>query len=120
LHQRIVSEHASGENLPCADTGFLAAIQRSAEYHAIRHQVTSGQPVDSWKEDGFHFFVFQLLSPHEMKGNQLEAPMAVFTMHPESQDPISAVIVAPTPDGTEAKVLDLRPTGQSYSAPLAS
>jgi hypothetical protein len=118
LHQRIVHEHGSGANLPCADAAFLLAIQRSAEYQVVQHLVTDERPSDTWQEDGFHFFVFPLLPEDAGKGVQPEIPMAVFTMHPESQTPISAVLVAPSPGGAQAEVVDLRQPGQSYTAPL--
>jgi hypothetical protein len=66
---------------------------------------------DSWLDDGFHFFVFVLAAKREG-----DAGVAVFAMHPSQAEPVSAVTVAPTGDGS-AEVTDLR-EGGSYTAPL--
>ena len=46
-----------------------------------------------------------------------EPPVAVFVMHPAEAAPISAVVVPPGPDGSEAEVRDLRAPDASYLAP---
>jgi hypothetical protein len=74
------------------------------------------RPVDSWLQDELHFFVFRL---HPPDGAELsEPPLAVFTMHPASKDPISGVVVTPNPSGEAAEVTDLRDSANVYTAPL--
>ena len=76
------------------------------------------RPADSWFEEGLHFFVFQL---RPVEGATLpEAPVAVFAMHPESDEPLSAVVVTPSADGAEAEVTDLRQPESTYTAPLSA
>ena len=75
----------------------------------IRRRVAQQLPIDSWQEDGLHFFVFQLAPA--------EDGLAVFLMHPDSTKPISAVQVAPLPGG-EASVTDLLDPERSYVAPV--
>ena len=76
------------------------------------------RPVDSWLQDELHFFVFRL---RPVDGAALpESPMAVFAMHPESRDPLSAVVVSPGPTGEEAEVVDLRRPDSPYTAPLGA
>jgi hypothetical protein len=69
---------------------------------------------DSWLDEGFHFFVF-LLAP--VSGEHVaDAGVAVFAMHPDQAEPVSAVTVVPAENGA-AEVTDLR-EGGSYTAPL--
>jgi hypothetical protein len=94
-----------GEGLPCADPELLVPLKRSRLYGAIRPRVAELRPVDSWLQDELHFFVFRL---HPPDGAELpDPPLAVFTMHPASKDPLSGVIVTPSPNGEAAEVLDL-------------
>lgn len=71
--------------------------------------------LDSWQEDGFHFFVF-LLNPADRDATQ--PPVAVFTMHPEMAEPVSAITVTPTGRGGQAEVRSLKDPDQAYSVPL--
>jgi hypothetical protein len=70
---------------------------------------------DSWLDDGFHFFVFQLAP---QPGSASSAGLAVFAMHADERDPVSAVTVVPTDTGSHAAVTDLRDPANSYIAPL--
>lgn len=73
--------------------------------------------VDSWLDDGFHFFVFQLdAETNEAYAEQIA--LAVFAMHPDQREPVSAVTVVPTPDGRYARITDVRDPDNSYVAPL--
>jgi len=72
---------------------------------------------DSWLDDGFHFFVFVLASNGGRHRPSTHASYAVFAMHPESPEPVSAITVVPTQDAAEAEVTDLQPPGGTYLAP---
>ena len=73
---------------------------------------------DSWLDDGFHFFVFLLASDGNGASAAEKANFAVFAMHPESPDPVSAITVVPKQSGTEAEITNLQPPGGSYFAPF--
>jgi hypothetical protein len=92
--------------------------KRSPEYRAIRPRVAQLAPVDSWLEDGLHFFVFRLKPPDDSQVAAELAPLAVFAMHPDSNAPVSAVVVTPSADGTQAEVRDLRAADSAYTVPL--
>ena len=76
------------------------------------------RPADAWSQEGFHFFVFALRPPDEAETPAPEPPVAVFAMHPESKEPVSAVVVTPTAAGDEAEIRDLRQPDSAYTAPL--
>jgi hypothetical protein len=118
LHHQIAGQYAPSDTLPCADAALLLPLKRSAEYAGIRRRTASPRAVDSWQDEGLHFFVFQLM-PAE--GDALvpdDPPVAVFTMHPDEAAPLAAVIVTPQPGGSEATITDLRAPERSYTAPL--
>lgn len=73
---------------------------------------------DSWLEDGFHFFVFTLASIERDDRTKAEGGVAVFAMHPDAPQPISAVTIVPTESGRHAEITNLRAPGGSYIAPL--
>jgi tetratricopeptide (TPR) repeat protein/glycosyltransferase involved in cell wall biosynthesis len=117
LQQRIAREYRVGDDLPAASAALLDPLRRSQAYRAIRDRVASDQPSDSWEQDGLHLFVFQVLPAD---GAVLpEPPVAVFTMHPELAEPLSAVLVTPRPDGAEAEIVELCDFGAGYVAPIA-
>ncbi len=96
--------------MPCADNALLAPLAGSKEFAAIRRDLAAEAPLDTWFEDGLHFFVFQLWptdQPPSENGAAIEAPVAVFVMHPESSGPVSAVVVTPQPGGADAEIRDL-------------
>jgi len=72
---------------------------------------------DSWLDDEFHFFVFVLSSDGDRQSPRQHASYAVFAMHPESPEPVSAITVVPNQAGTEAEITDLQPPGGSHIAP---
>jgi hypothetical protein len=87
----------------------------------IRSRLVSDHHVDSWQEDDLHFFVFQLRPTiGAMNGHtpDREPPVAVFVMHQDEQEPVSAIVVIPLPDGQEAEIQDLRTPDMVYQAPL--
>jgi hypothetical protein len=96
----------------------LVPAKRSPEYRAIRPRVAQLAPVDSWQEDGLHFFVFRLKPRDEVLVAEELAPLAVFAMHPDSAAPTSAVVVTPSADKTQAEVRDLRASDSAYTVPL--
>jgi len=118
LHNRVASEYGAGDDLPCADVALLVPLKRSAEFARIRKRVADHHHLDSWQEDGLHFFVFQLRHA-EGTDAEAEAPVAVFTMHPELAPPLAAVVVTPGPRGTEAEIRDLLGADSAYTMPVA-
>ncbi len=114
MHDKITSEYGSSDELPCADFALLVPLKKSPEYRVLRPRIANPKAIDSWQEDGLHFFVFALRD----EAGGAEPPVAVFTMHPEEPAPLSVVVVTPSPDGKEAEVLDLRQPDSAYSAPL--
>jgi hypothetical protein len=119
IHNRVASEYAAGDDLPCADVKLLVPLKRSAEFARIRKRVADPHHLDSWQEDGLHFFTFLLYPAEAAEANGADAPVAVFTMHPELAAPLAAVVVAPQANGAEAKVTDLRAPDSAYTVPLS-
>ena len=120
LQEAIAAEFAVADDLPCADSAFLVPLKRSPEFRALRPRLAGSAPhpvYDSWLEDGFHFFVF-LLKPDGNTGSAHEGSFAVFAMHPEAPEPVSAITVVPDKTGTEAEITDLRHQTDTYTAPL--
>ena len=115
--QRFADQHDVSADLPCADAALLLPLKRSREYGAIRKRVADLRPVDSWQEDQFHFFVFAL-RPEENAPATPEAPVAVFAMHAQSTEPLSAVVVTPSLDGVQAEVRSLREPDNVSMMPL--
>jgi hypothetical protein len=109
------------DDLPCADGAFLVPLKRSAEFRNLRAQLAGRAPhpvADSWVDAGFHFFMFGLAASG--RSPQTDGGVAVFAMHPESPEPVSAVTVVPTESADHAEITNLREPGGSYIAPLPS
>ena len=104
--------------LPCADAAFLVPLKRSRTYGTIRPRVADLRPVDSWQQEGLHLFVFQLRADGANGvADTPESPVAVFAMHPDSKEPVSAIVVRSIPGGQFAEVKDVLPkTGGNGSA----
>ena len=117
VQQRLADQYDVSADLPCADAAFLVPLKRSREYGAIRERVADLRPVDSWREDQLHFFVFAL-RPEGNAPATPEPPLAVFAMQRESTEPISAVVVTASPDGVQAEVRDLRAPDTVYTMPI--
>jgi hypothetical protein len=120
LHEAIAEEFAVASDLPCADSSFLAPLKRSPEFRGLRPRLAGKPPhpvYDSWLDDGFHFFVFQLRNEDSRADTEAIA-LAVFAMHPDQREPASAVTVASTETGRHARITDLRDPESSYVAPL--
>jgi hypothetical protein len=117
VHQRFADQYDVSADLPCADAALLLPLKRSREYGAIRKRVADLRPIDSWQEDQVHFFVFAL-RPEENAPATPEAPVAVFAMHAESAEPLSAVVVTPSVDGVQAEVRSLREPDNVYTMPF--
>ncbi len=115
----IASEHAVGEDLPCADVALLVPLKRSAAFARVRKRVADHHHLDSWQEDGLHFFVFGLHPAEGAVASGVGAPVAVFALHPEATTPVSAVVVTPGPGGAEAEVRGLLGTDSAYTMPVA-
>jgi hypothetical protein len=118
-HEHIASQFGVTDDLPCADSAFLVPLKRAREFRALRRRLAGRAPhpvYDSWLDDGFHFFVF-LLAPDENTDAAATAGVAVFAMHPDQTEPVSAVTVVPTETDGHAEITDLR-EGGSYVAPL--
>ena len=116
LHQHIASQYAPADNLPCADAALLVPLKKSPEYRTIRPRVANPRAIDSWQEDGLHFFVFQLHPVNGGENSSAEPPVTVFCMHPEAATPISAVVVTLSLSGEEAEIMNLREPENTYSA----
>jgi hypothetical protein len=114
VHNQIDTQYGPAGDLPCADFALLVPLKKSADYRTIRPRIANPKAIDSWQEEGLHFFVFAL---RDLAG-MAEPPVAVFTMHPEEPAPLSVVVVTPSPDGEMAEVLDLRQPESAYTAPL--
>jgi hypothetical protein len=103
-----IEQYSGGEGLPCADEALLTPLRRSWEYRATRKRMASETPLDTWQEDGAHFFVFELEPDDDLEFTPLEPAVAVFVMTTGSDELVSAVSVTPSPDGSEARIDDLR------------
>ncbi len=119
MHQLVDERLEVEDNLPCADPTLLRPLKLSREYRAIRSRVADPHHVDSWQQEGFHFFVFALRAAEGADRMPSEAPVAVFTMYPGAKEPYSAVVVTPRGDGVEAEVTDLRELTSAYTAPIS-
>jgi len=96
-------------------------LKRSAEFRGLRPRLAGSAPhpvADSWLEDGFHFFVFGLKPRADGDDPSSDGGVAVFVMHPESPDPVSADTVVPTETGEHAEIRNLRGPVSSYITPL--
>jgi hypothetical protein len=99
----------------------LAPLKRSREFRDLRPRLAGTPPhpvFDSWLDDGFHFFVFALRPVESSDGALRNGAVAVFAMHPQSPEPVSAITVVPVNGGNDAEITDLRPPGGSYIATL--
>jgi hypothetical protein len=107
--------------VPCADDALLTPLKSSAEFAAIGPRLLADDPLDTWQEDGLHFFVFQL-QPKASAGNEQEAesepPVAVFVMSDASPAPISAVVVEPSEGSLEPEIHDLRTPDTASAEPV--
>ena len=119
LHEQIASQYAPADDLPCADAALLVPLKKSPEYRTIRPRVASPRAIDSWQEDGLHFFVFQLRAVNGVQSTPADPPVAVFCMHTQATMPISAVVVTPSPSGEEAEIMNLREPESVYIAPVS-
>ena len=104
--------------MPCGDVALLASVKKSPEYRTLRPRVANPKPTDSWQEDGLHFFVFQLRAADGAEISPDEAPVAVFTMHPEEPAPIAVVVVTPGLNGEVAEIVNLRQPENAYTVPV--
>jgi hypothetical protein len=120
MHNQIATQYAPGDDLPCADSSLLTPLKKSSEYRVIRSRAASPKAVDSWQDQGYHFFVFQLRPRDDEPEVPNDPPVVVFTMHTEQAEPVSVVVVTPQPGGAEARIEDLRSPNGGYSARLAS
>jgi hypothetical protein len=73
----------------------------------VRPRLASPAPVDSWEDEGLHYFVFQV-KPEDGAAEGAEPPVALFTMRRDETDPAGALVVALGPGGEEAVFTDLR------------
>ena len=114
----IASQDRARDDARDSDVARLVLVEESPEYQAIYPRLVDPRPTDSWQEDGLHFFVFQLRAEDGAEISPDEAPVAVFTMHPEEPAPISVVVVAPGLNGEEAEIVNLRQPENSYALPV--
>jgi hypothetical protein len=114
----IGAEQAQTEE-PCADYALLVPLKRSRQYRTVRSRVSDLRPSDAWQQDDLHFFVFSLNRVEGDARPPVEAPVAVFAMRRDVQDPVSAVVVRSRADSQEPEVTPLD-IGEPASAPPAS
>ena len=119
MHQLVAERLGVDDNLPCADYGLMVPLKRSKHYRAIRTRVADLQPADAWQQEGFHFFVFVLRVADDTQLLLPEPPVAVFAMHPEMTEPVSAVVVTPSSNGAEAEIRDVLEPDSAYTAPIS-
>ena len=103
-------------DLPCADTALIAPLKRSPEFRGIRSRIADHHLLDSWQDEGFHFFVYLLHGDVEGEAGA-EPPVVVFAIQPETKQLVSAVTVTPGRGGGDAKIADLRDPGTTDTAP---
>ncbi|HZG68045.1 MAG TPA: hypothetical protein VEZ12_14980, partial [Herpetosiphonaceae bacterium] len=115
--ESITPEDRDREARPDGDPTLLAALKKSPEYRMIRRRGASPRVVDSWQEDGLHFFIFELPPLDGTEANPHEPPVAVFTMHPDESLPLSVVVVTPGANGEEAEIMNLRDPDGVYTMP---
>lgn len=120
MHNQLATQYAPADDLPCADFALLVPLKKSPDYRTIRPRIANPKAVDSWQEEGLHFFVFELKPADGAAVDPADLPVAVFTMHPEEPAPISVVVVTPRSDGAEAEVVDLRQPESAYTAPYVT
>lgn len=121
MHGAIAEELAAADDLPCADSAFLVPLKRSAEFRSLRPRLAGRAPhpvADSWLDDGFHFFMFALAPAGNGQQPGADGGVAVFVMHPESPEPVSAITAVPTETGHHAEITSLRAPSGSYIALL--
>jgi hypothetical protein len=119
MHELVEERLDVDDAMPCADYALLVPLKRSRVYGAVRPRVADLRPVDAWRQEGFHFFVFELRPPAGAAGVLPEPPVAVFAMHPDEPLPVSAVVVTPRPEGGAAEIVNLLQPESAYTAPLA-
>jgi hypothetical protein len=83
----------------------------------VRPRLAGPAPVDSWEDEGLHYFVFQM-KPEDGAAEGAEPPVALFTMRRDEADPAGALVVALEVGGDEAVFTDLRQPGQTQRVSL--
>ena len=106
------------DDLPCADFGLLGPLKRSPEYADIRKRVADPKPIDAWQAGTLHYFVF-LLRPREEDPPEVSGSFVLFTMRWEDDDPVAAVVIMPSLDANEAKVIDIRKPEKTHIIKLS-
>ena len=117
MHELVGERLGADDDLPCADYALLVPLKRSRVYGAVRKRVADLSPADAWRQEGFHFFVFDL-HPVPADGTPAEGPVAVFAMHSEATEPVSAVVVTPSAESGAAEIANLLQPESTYTAPL--
>ena len=93
----------SVEALPRADQGLLSVIKASPEYQSIVSRLADADPVDTWREDVRNHFLYRLNADADGAPSE-----ALFVARWEDYDLLSAVVITPSPNGGEARIVDLR------------
>src|SRR5437773_11361257 len=117
MHAHIAERFGVGEDAPCADASLLVPLKRSRAFRSVRADLAGAaphHPIDSWADDGLDFFVFALrAAPGASNG---DVPLAVFAMHADHADPVSAVVI-PRVDDANAEVRWLLDETVPYTIP---
>ena len=104
------TSHQDVDDLPRADTGLIAIVESSPEFHRIATQLHDKIPSDTWREGDRNHFVYRL------KPNSDGAERnALFIRRWEDYGLLSAILITSDPHKGEPLVIDLRsPHTHSY------
>lgn len=103
------------DGLPPADADLIFVVEESLEYRALLPRLAFPQPVDTWKADLRSSFLYELKPDADGVVSN-----AIFVTRREDDEPISALLVTPSPDGGEPRAVDLRASDAPASAPKES
>jgi hypothetical protein len=97
--------------VPGGNAALLALLKASAEFAAAGSHLAADRPLDAWREESLHFYVFPMRSSAMAPSNgraASEAPVAVFVVDGRSGAVVSAVAVTPNGASLPPHTLDLR------------
>lgn len=93
----------TADELPRADHGLRAIVESSAEYQSLLSRLSPIEPIDTWRVESRHHFVYRL-----RPNDDARQASALFVARWEDYAPLSAVLITPDPNGGEPQVVDLR------------
>jgi hypothetical protein len=108
VYSLLTGEDKAHKRLADADLILLTPLKQSPEYWRIRRRMIRPGPIDSWQQNGLHFFVFKLRPAANQATDSAKMPVALFVIQKTELKLISVSIITPNPDGQSAKIEDLR------------